>query len=91
RQAAARAKAGQIIAQGAGRAATDAAAVVVGQSAAETASTDLTRKNDVQIKAADGAGDTVRAPVDAAGRRALCLRDAYRRQPACQQLLDPGS
>ncbi|MDB5458169.1 MAG: hypothetical protein JWP92_3754 [Caulobacter sp.] len=91
RQGAATAKAGMTIAQGQAGAATDATTVVIDQNTAENASADLTRKNDVEIKSAEGASDKVRAPVDAAGRRALCLRNAYRDQPACKQLLHPGS
>lgn len=91
RQDAARSKAGLVIAQGGTKAATDATSVVIDQNAAENASADLTRKNDAEIRKAPGADAAVQPGVDLAGRRALCLRNAYRDQPACKQLLHPGS
>ena len=51
----------------------------------ERASEDLTRSNDRDIRASEGAGDQVKPGVDAAGRAALCKREAYRNDPKCKR------
>lgn len=57
----------------------------VGQAAdREAASEALTRANERDIKAAPGAEVQVSRQVDAAGRAALCRREAYRNQPQCK-------
>lgn len=56
----------------------------VGAVGASAAAYDQTgRTNDAEIRKADGAGQSVAAGVDRAGRNALCLRAAYRRDPRC--------
>lgn len=83
RAEAARAKAGGIVAgrnAGAGR---DAVAVVAGNAAGEKSIDQSVRESTDEIR---------NAPEDqrnAAALRALCLRDAYRRDPACRQLRQP--
>lgn len=47
--------------------------------------------NERLIRAAPGAGDAVAPDLDRAGRAALCLRHAYRADPACQQLPRPDT
>lgn len=83
KDAAAAARVGTISAQGAAAAARDAQGVVITSSKAEVASADLDRRNSDAIKSAQGSNDPVMSGVDRAGRDALCLRDAYRRDPAC--------
>jgi hypothetical protein len=56
----------------------------VGSVSASEAATDATgRTNDAEIRKAQGAAQAVPAAVDTAGRNALCLRAAYRRDPRC--------
>jgi uncharacterized protein YdbL (DUF1318 family) len=50
----------------------------------ETASEELTRDNDREIRAAEGAAERVKPGVDYAGRRALCKRPAYVNDPKCK-------
>ncbi|MEA1071296.1 hypothetical protein [Sphingomonas sp. LY160] len=57
----------------------------------EAASEDLTRSNERDIRSADGAGERVGAPVDLAGRRALCRRAAYATDPRCAMSRQEGS
>jgi len=51
----------------------------------------VTQGNRDAILAADGATEAVGSGVHNAGLHALCLRDTYRLQPACQRLLDAGA
>lgn len=51
---------------------------------AEKASEDLTRTNERDIRAAEGAGDKVKSGVNDAGLKALCRRHAYRNDPRCK-------
>jgi hypothetical protein len=44
----------------------------------------MTRQNDRDIRAADGAAVKIGPGVDAAGRAALCRRAAYRNDPKCK-------
>lgn len=50
----------------------------------EAASEGLTRSNERDIRGAEGASERVKPGVDAAGRAALCRREAYRNDPRCQ-------
>jgi hypothetical protein len=50
----------------------------------EAASEDLTRQNERDIRAAEGAGDRVNMGVNTAGLQALCRRDAYRNSERCK-------
>lgn len=61
----------------------DAGEMIAGAGQREAGSEDLTRANEREIRAADGAGNRVGAGVDAAGRKALCRREAYRNDPKC--------
>jgi len=64
--------------------AADAVATQGKANARERSSEDLTRSNDRDIRNAEGASDQAKPAVDSAGRRALCLRDAYRDRPECR-------
>ena len=69
--------------------AKDATTAIVEKGKADTASEDLTRKNRDEILAQPGASVLVSPDVAAAGRRAICLRDAARCRPECVRLLGP--
>jgi hypothetical protein len=71
-------------AQAASNSAADAIATVSASGEAERASEDLTRANDRDIRAAEGAEVKVGAGVNAAGLKALCKRAAYRSDPKCK-------
>lgn len=62
----------------------DAVNTIAGAGDREAASEDLTRANERDIRAAPGAEVKVSRQVDAAGRGALCSRDAYRNKPECK-------
>lgn len=64
--------------------AADAISTVSASGARETASEDLTRSNERNIRDAPGAGDVVNAGVISAGMAALCRRAAYRDDPRCK-------
>jgi hypothetical protein len=64
--------------------AADAIGTVARSGEASAASEALTRANGEQIRAADGANQKVGAGVDAAGRAALCRRQAYADDPKCK-------
>ena len=64
--------------------AADAIATVARSGEATAASEELTRTNERDIRAAEGAGERVGAGVNAAGRAALCRRAAYRDDPKCK-------
>jgi hypothetical protein len=89
RRVAAEAKAAAIVATGQAAAARDAVAIVTDSAKTERAIDAQTQENSDAIHAAPGAGAQVDPGVDAAGRRALCLRHALRDQPACVKLLGP--
>jgi ABC-type protease/lipase transport system fused ATPase/permease subunit len=72
-------------AQAASNSAADAIGTVARSGEASAASEDLTRSNGEQIRAADGANQKVGAGVDAAGRAALCRRQAYANDPKCKK------
>lgn len=61
----------------------DAVGTVGAVSASEAATDAIGRTNDADIRKAEGAAEPVPAAVDTAGRNALCLRAAYRRDPRC--------
>jgi hypothetical protein len=50
---------------------------------AQAESEALSRANERDIRAAEGAGERVGAGVNAAGRRALCKREAFKNDPKC--------
>jgi hypothetical protein len=56
---------------------------------AEAASRQITRSNHVTIIHAPGAQDPVSAAVDAAGRRAVCLRKSAAGLPECAGVFEP--
>lgn len=64
---------------------------VQSEAESEAATVALTRSNREKITHAKGAEVPVTPDADNAGLRALCLRHAYRNDPACRQLLNPGS
>lgn len=86
REKGALAEAGVTVAEGQMAAGQDAQRVTIDvyNRASEVDAT--TRSNRDDILAAPGAQDAIPADVADAGRRALCLRAAYRDEPACQQL-----
>lgn len=64
--------------------AADAIGTVARSGEAERASEELTRSNEQQIRAAEGASDQVNPAVRDAGLAALCRREAYRNDPRCK-------
>ncbi len=62
----------------------DAINTVSGAGEREAESADLTRENEKEIRNAQGADERVGAGVNAAGRRSLCRRAAYRDDPKCR-------
>lgn len=84
KNAASQARVEQSQAQAAQESAKDAINAVAASGARESASEDLTRSNDREIRAADGASERVGAGVNYAGRAALCRREAYRNDPKCR-------
>lgn len=62
----------------------DAINTVSGAGQREAGSEELTRSNERDIRAAEGAADRVKPGVDYAGRKALCSREAYREDPRCE-------
>lgn len=73
-------------AEAASNSAADAINAVSEAGKRETASESLTRDNERDIRAADGAGERVQPGVDLAGRRALCRRPAYANNPECKEI-----
>lgn len=73
----------------AGRAAVESGKDAIGAAGAVSASVaaydEQGRKTDAEIRRAAGADTPVPAAVDAAVRRGLCRRAAYRRDPKCLQ------
>lgn len=66
-----------------GNSARDAIATQGTAAARETASNDLTRTNEEEIRNAQGADDRVNPAVRDAGHRSLCRRAAYRNSERC--------
>lgn len=62
----------------------DAIGTVAAAGEREAASEDMTRANDRDIRAAEGAGDRVNPAVQSAGIKALCRRAAYQNDPRCK-------
>jgi FtsZ-interacting cell division protein ZipA len=71
-------------AEAAQNSARDAINAVAASNARETASEDLTRSNEKEIRNAQGADAHVGAGVNTAGRNSLCRRAAYRDDPKCR-------
>lgn len=67
----------------------DAIGTVSNAGASEAASEDLTRSNEKDIRNAEGSNAAVNPAARDAGRRALCMRRAYRDDPQCK-LLKPA-
>jgi hypothetical protein len=61
----------------------DAVTTVGAVGASEAVTDAIGRKNDADIRKAEGADVAVSAAVDTAGRSALCMRSAYRSDPRC--------
>lgn len=78
-----------------GKATSDAGAKasnIVAESATKEAKThEITRDHYFEITKAPGADDIVPPAVDAAFRRAICLRDSAARLPECQRLQKAGA
>ena len=72
-------------AEAASNSAADAIGTVARSGEAERASEDLTRSNEQQIRAAEGANDKVNPAVRDAGIAALCRRQAYANDPRCKR------
>jgi hypothetical protein len=72
-------------AEAASNSAADAIGTVARSGEASAASEGLTRSNAEQIRAADGANQKVGAGVNAAGRAALCRREAYKEDARCKK------
>lgn len=68
----------------------DAVGTVAGAGEREAASEALSRENDKEIHNAPGADQRVNSGVDAAGRRSLCRREAYRDSERCRMLRAPA-
>lgn len=83
---AAEAEAGAIVATGQAAAARDAQRITIDVVNHERAIDAQTMESRNEILSAAGAGDSLPTGVAAAGRRALCMRAAYRGEPACEQL-----
>ena len=66
------------------RSAEDAINAVTGVGANQAASEELGRRNERDIRAAEGASEPVKPGANAAGRNALCQRQAYRNDPKCK-------
>lgn len=84
RNAASQARVDASQAAAASNSAADAINTVSAAGGREAASEGLTRSNERDIRAAEGAGDKVKPGVDTAGRAALCRREAYRNDPRCK-------
>lgn len=78
----ARVEAGQAGAQS--NSSADAINTVSAAGEREAGSEELTRNNERDIRKADGASDKVKPGVDAAGRSALCKREAYKNLVECK-------
>ncbi len=86
RNAAAQARTDNAQAGAAQTSAAEAINTVAASGEAEAASEDLSRANERDIRAADGADERVNTGVDVAGRRALCRREAFKSDPKCKTL-----
>lgn len=84
RSAAAQSRVERSQADAASNSAAEAINTVASAGKRESDSEELTRSNEKDIRNAPGAQDRVNYGVNAAGLRALCLRDAYRNDPRCR-------
>lgn len=84
RSEAAQARVERSQAEAASNSAADAIGSVARSGEATAASEEMTRTSEREIRAAEGAGERVGAGVNAAGRSALCRREAYRNDPKCK-------
>lgn len=89
-QEAAQAKVDAGLASARSESAGDAVGTVSGAADRESAIDATSRENDHAIRSAPGASAPVDPAVAAAGRRALCLRHAYRDSEQCKRLLNAG-
>lgn len=89
RSEAAQARVERSQAEAASKSAEDAIGTVSEAGKRETASEELTRDNDRDIRVAPGADDRVNAGVNAAGLQALCRRDAYKNTQRCRIFREP--
>jgi hypothetical protein len=71
--------------EAASNSAADAIGTVARSGEASRASEDLTRSNDRDIRAAEGANASVNPAARDAGLTALCKRAAYREDPRCKE------
>jgi FtsZ-interacting cell division protein ZipA len=71
--------------EAASNSAADAINTVAASGEASRASEDLTRSNERDIRAAQGANDKVNPAVRDAGLAALCKRQAYANDPRCRR------
>lgn len=70
--------------EAASNSAADAIGTVTRRGAEETASEDLTRQNERDIRAAEGSSERVKMPAHTAGLAALCKRQAYKDTERCK-------
>jgi hypothetical protein len=86
------AEAGKTLADGRTAAAQDASAIRDRADARDQSTDDLTRSNTDAILNAPGADARLDPDLDAAARRAICLRQSARHDPQCRAMLsaDPG-
>ncbi len=85
RNAASQARVDNAQAGAAQESAKDAIEAVAKAGESQAASEDLTRSNERDIRAADGADEQVNMDVHTQGLIALCRRQAYRDAPRCAQ------
>jgi hypothetical protein len=85
RNAASQARVEQSQAGAAQQSAKDAIEAVGASAARETASEAMTRENEANIRAAEGADAPVNPAVRDAGIAALCQRKAYANDPRCRR------
>lgn len=84
------AKADSAYSQGQATSAQEAIAAQDANQAADTNTDRQTQENSNAIHAAEGADGKVAPAVNAAGLRALCIRQLYRDTPQCRQVLKSG-
>lgn len=78
------------VSTGTAGASQDTVRIVVGVDQQHATTDRVTTENDHDIKAAPGAGESVGADLDRAGRNALCMRVAYSTASWCAALRGPG-
>lgn len=85
------ARASQIVAEGRAAAGADAVAIVTANASSGAEIDRQSQENRDAILNAPGAAVKVDPGLDAATRRALCMRASARRDPQCVALLNAGS